>query len=136
MPRHMSFSLTTQQIQYGSKTVTRRLGWQDLQPGELLWAVEKAQGLKKGERVKRIRMIRARSVSREPLDRLLPGRPYSLHPIDAWLEVCREGFPSLSPADFVAMFCKANRCAADVVVTRITFEYVGLKKEQEQGGDD
>ena len=136
MPRHMSFSLTTQQIQYGSKSVTRRLGWRDLQPGELLWAVEKAQGLKKGERVKRIRMIRVTSVRREPLDTLLPGRPYSLHPTDAWLEVCREGFPSLSPAEFVAMFCTANKCAPDVVVTRIEFGYVDLKKEQDQGGDD
>ena len=128
MPRYMSFALTTQQIRDSAKSVTRRLGWADLQPGELLWAVEKAQGLKKGEKVKRIRMIRVQSVRREHLDALLPGRRYSMHPSDAWIEVCREGFPDMTPAGFVAMFCKANKCAADVMVNRIEFGYVELEK--------
>ena len=128
MPRYMSFALTTQQIRDSAKSVTRRLGWADLQPGELLWAVEKAQGLKKGEKVKRIRMIRVQSVRREHLDALLPGRRYSMHPSDAWIEVCREGFPDMTPAGFVAMFCKANKCAADVMVNRIEFAHVELEK--------
>ena len=47
MPRNMSFSMTTEAIRDRSKTVTRRLGWSFLQPGDLLWAVEKGMGLKK-----------------------------------------------------------------------------------------
>lgn len=128
MPRYMSFSLTTQQIRDSAKSVTRRIGWEDLQPGELLWAVEKAQGLKKGEKVKRIRMVRVTSVRREPLSVLLPRRRHSMHPSDAWLEVCREGFPHLSPTQFVQMFCKANKCSPDVEVTRVEFEYIDIKK--------
>ena len=34
--RSMSFMLTTQQIRDRTKSVTRRTGWADLQPGTLL----------------------------------------------------------------------------------------------------
>jgi hypothetical protein len=54
MPRLMSFAHTTDQIRNRTKTVTRRNGWADLKPGELFWAVEKAMGLKPGEKVKRV----------------------------------------------------------------------------------
>lgn len=40
MPRHMSFSMTTEAVRRREKTVTRRLGWSDLKPGTLLWPVE------------------------------------------------------------------------------------------------
>jgi hypothetical protein len=52
--RNMSFSLTTRQFLDGSKTVTRRVGWNNLKPGERFMAVEKAMGLRKGEKVKRL----------------------------------------------------------------------------------
>ncbi len=139
MPRMMSFALTTDQVRTAGKTVTRRLGWWDLEhdrprlkDGELVEAVVKGMGLKKGEKVERIRMLRHKSSRREHLDALLPGRPYSYHPIDAWLEVCREGFPHLSPADFVTMFCEANRCNPDVMVTRIDFGYPDSRRESAQ----
>ena len=56
MPRIMSFSKTIPQMYAKTKTVTRRTGasWMKLQPNDRLWAVEKAQGLRKGEKVKRI----------------------------------------------------------------------------------
>jgi hypothetical protein len=54
MSRNMSFSMTTEAVRNRSKTVTRRLGWWGLQPGTILQAVEKAQGLRKGEHVKPI----------------------------------------------------------------------------------
>ena len=127
MSRMMSFSMTTEQVRRGQKTVTRRLGWKNLRSGELLWAVETAQGLRKGEQVKRIRIIRVVSVRREPLDYLLPSEwGYTLP--DAWLECVREGFPELSPEGFVAMFCKAHRCKPDVTVTRVEFGYVDLER--------
>ena len=38
--RHMSFALTTKQIKSRTKTVTRRLGWTFLKPGDLIQPVE------------------------------------------------------------------------------------------------
>lgn len=135
MPPNMSFAMTTVQIRDSSKSLTRRLGWWDfrlgrprLRPGEHVQAVVKCMGLRKGEKVERIRMIYHKDSRREYLDALLPGRPYSYHPLDAWLEVCREGFPGWSPEDFVTFFCQANKCAPDVMVTRIEFGYVDLEK--------
>lgn len=113
----MSFSMTTEAVRRREKTVTRRLGWWNLKPGTLLQAVEKAQGLKKGEHVKPICVIRVVSVRREPLDEV---RFYSDEP-----ETIKEGFPELTPDDFIAMFCKANYgCESDTLVNRIEFEYV------------
>ena len=37
MPRNMSFSMITDQILCGTKTVTRRFGWWWLRPGDRLW---------------------------------------------------------------------------------------------------
>ena len=45
MPRNMSFMLTTEQVRNKTKTVTRRLGWWFLKPGEIVNAVEKGMGL-------------------------------------------------------------------------------------------
>ena len=65
--RNMSFSATTEQIRNGTKTVTRRLGWTFLKPGDVVMACVKCQGLKKGEKVEKIRPIRIVSVRKEPL---------------------------------------------------------------------
>src|ERR1035437_2744663 len=66
--RNISFTLTTAAVRERRKTVTRRLGWTDkLKPGDILQAVEKAQGLKKGEHVKPICLIRVVSVHAEQL---------------------------------------------------------------------
>jgi hypothetical protein len=92
----MSFMLTTEQIKNQTKTVTRRLGWWFLKPGDLLWACEKCMGLKKGEQIKKLCLVRVVSVSKEPLSR-----------IDA--EDCiKEGFPEMEPADFVKMLLGEN----------------------------
>ena len=42
--------LTKEQILARTKTVTRRLGWWFLKPGDVVWACEKCMGLKKGEK--------------------------------------------------------------------------------------
>jgi len=39
-------------------------------------------------------------------------------------DLVREGFPDLSPGDFIALFCRANRCGPATRVTRIEFRYV------------
>lgn len=110
--RNMSFALTRDQLVDRSKTVTRRLGWERLRPGELVRAVVKAMGLRKGERVEVLGVIRVISVRREPLSAIDRA------------DVVREGFPAMSPAEFVAMFRSHMGCEADRLVTRIEFELV------------
>ncbi|HOR98096.1 MAG TPA: ASCH domain-containing protein [Kiritimatiellia bacterium] len=113
--RNMSFSLTTAQVRAQTKDVTRRIGWADLKPGERLMAIEKGQGLKKGEKVRRITVIECVSNRKEMLCAITPH------------EVLREGFPDMSPADFVEMFCRANKCGPRDYVNRIEFRYVEVR---------
>lgn len=109
--------MTKDQVRAGTKTVTRRLGWEWLKPGTMLRGVEKGQGLKKGEKMKAIREILVLDVRREPLMRLYEtGYGAS--------ECTKEGYPGLNPLDFVAHFCVVNRpCQPNWLVTRIEFEY-------------
>ena len=107
--RNMSFSLTKAQFVDGTKTVTRRLGWKFLRPGDRLMAVEKAQGLKKGETMVRMGPIKVIDVRRERLDAI------------TYADVIREGFVGTPPHVFVEMFCAEMKCAPDRVVTRIEF---------------
>ena len=67
MTKNMSFMLTTQQVIDETKTVTRRLGWRFLNVGDELWAVEKAMGMNKGEKIKRLKKIRIIGKRYEPL---------------------------------------------------------------------
>jgi hypothetical protein len=117
--RCMSFALTTPQVLSANKTCTRRLGWKDLQVGTLLWAVEKSQGLKRGEKVRRLAVIEVVDNRQEPLRRLTDDERYGR-------EGCRqEGFPDLSPEEFLDYFCRTNRgCEPDTIITRIGFRYV------------
>ncbi|WP_156906878.1 ASCH domain-containing protein [Desulforegula conservatrix] len=109
--------MTTDQIIAGTKTVTRRFGWQFLKSGDLVQPVRKAMGLKKGDKIEPLREpIRIKSVRREPLNAIA-------------LEDCGlEGFPEMSPADFVSMLVKKYRCSADAEITRIEFEYTEGEK--------
>jgi hypothetical protein len=100
--RNMSFMLTTEQIRNRTKTVTRRVGWTFLKPGDLIRAVERCQGLKKGEKMQPLGVLRVTSVSRERLDRLESESFYGQQ------ECVAEGFPRLSPMEFVAMFCATH----------------------------
>ena len=108
--RNMSFMLTTGQFLDGSKTVTRRLGWAKLKPGDRVMAVKKAMGLKKGETMDRLGPIEIVSVTREELQVITPA------------DVKREGFPSMSPNEFVQMFCAHMACDPSTIVTRIEFK--------------
>ncbi len=69
----MSFALTEPQLMDGSKTVTRRTGWQNLKPGTRLLAVRKAMGLKAGEKVQPLCEIEITSVRRERIDVITPA---------------------------------------------------------------
>jgi hypothetical protein len=120
--RNMSFMLTPDQILDRSKTVTRRLGWSTLEPGTLVRAVRKGMGLKRGEKVEQLAIIRITDVTQEPLTALLARPVYGME------EVHREGLDHRfqgSPAAFVAFFCASHRgCEPASTVTRIEFEYV------------
>lgn len=121
MPRNMSFMLTKGQFKDQTKTITRRLGWRFLKPGDILNGCEKCMGLKKGEKVKKLGQIRVVSTRLEPLNEITQD------------DCAKEGFPELTPDEFVAMFCEHNaRCKPDSVVNRIEFEYC----DEERGHDE
>src|SRR5438045_2405184 len=100
MPRNMSFSITTAQVQTRTKTVTRRLGSRTLEMGVPINAVKKAMGLKKGEKVQKLAVILPIHKRRERLNRMLKDKAYGAR------EVVLEGFPEMSPTEFVEMFCR------------------------------
>jgi len=112
MPRNMSFAMTTEQVRGRTITVTRRFGWWFLKPGDVVCAVEKAMGLQKGEKVKRLGMIRIVSTRAEPLD------------VITQKDVIKEGFPDWTPLKFVQFLVKYYGAADDLLVNRIEFEYV------------
>jgi hypothetical protein len=112
MPRNMSFSITTPQFQARSKTVTRRLGWWFLQPGDVVKAVEKARGLKKGEKVKPLGLMRIVSARSEPL--------YAITDDD----VVREGNTEWTREQYIEKFIRQNKISADTLVNRIEFEHI------------
>lgn len=108
----MSFALTEDQVLSQRKDVTRRMGWLFLKPGDLIQPVRKCMGLKKGEKqVKLGCPIRVVSITREQLNFIDPE------------DVKREGFPEMTPKEFMSMYAKANRCDWIAEVTRIEFEY-------------
>lgn len=102
--RLMSFALTTAQVRNHTKTVTRRLGWATATPGQIVQPVVNCMGLKRGQHVEKVNgPIRFVEVSREELSWLVESGNGSR-------EVVAEGFPDLTPAQFVAMFCRHNGC--------------------------
>jgi len=111
--RNISFMLTQQQVLNRTKTVTRRLGWYQLKPGDILHGVNKSMGLKRGEKQQRLATIRITSVRKERLDAITQD------------DVIREGFPEMTPAEFVDFFCRSMRVTPKTIVNRIEFEYVG-----------
>jgi hypothetical protein len=116
--RNMSFAITTAQILEQSKDVTRRLGWEFLKVGDVLQPVKKCMGLRPGERIEKLGSpIRVVDLRRERLDRMAA--------ISYGFEECRrEGFPEMSPAEFMTMFCATHKgCTPETVITRIEFSY-------------
>lgn len=91
MPRNMSFMHTLEQMHNRSKTVTRRLGWYDLQVGDILNACEKCQGIEKGELVK-IGQILVLDVRIEKLSKMTNH------------DCVLEGFPNMNAEEFIDFF--------------------------------
>ena len=112
--RRMSFAMTERALLDGTKTVTRRLGWLTLKAGDELLAVDKTMGLRKGQKSRILACLRVVSVMREQLSDV------------THTECALEGFPEMTPAEFVEMFCAAHagKCTPSTEVTRIRFERV------------
>lgn len=119
MARNMSFSMSTDAVRDRTKTVTRRLGWGTLKAGDLLNACEKCQGLRRGEKVQRLGLIR-----------VVDNRPEALSEMERLslaeqaLEMRREGFPRMTVPEFIAMFTEHNDVDRITPVNRIEFCYV------------
>jgi hypothetical protein len=108
----MSVSLTEDAVRERRKTVTRRLRWLTLKPGDRLTLCRKVMGRRQGEPLVRICDVEVVSVRREPLHAITKA------------DVAREGFTGQTPAEFVAFFTKHMRCQPDTEVTRIEFRYL------------
>jgi hypothetical protein len=109
--RNMSFAFTLEQMYKKQKTVTRRVRWERLKIGDKLNAVEKCMGLKAGEKMIKICVLEIIDLRREPLNLITAD------------DCIREGFPQLSPSEFIAMFCQYNKCEPTTEVTRIEFKW-------------
>lgn len=113
MPRLMAVSLTEPQVRDRVKTVTRRAGWRMLRVGDQLTLCRKVMGRRRGEPLERIATVEIISVRREPLDAITAA------------DVAAEGFPHLTPGQFVAFFCGTHRgCQPGTDVTRIEWRYL------------
>jgi hypothetical protein len=113
MPRLMAVSLTETQVRNRTKTVTRRAGWRMLRAGDQLTLCRKVMGRRPGEPIERIAAVQVTSVRREPLDAITPS------------DVAAEGFPQMTPGDFVAFFCRTHRnCGPGSEITRIEWRYL------------
>jgi hypothetical protein len=127
--RNISFSLTLDSFANGTKDVTRRK-WkkQWVKPGDHMMAVEKAQGLGKGGKIKRLGEIVIRECSPERVDEIIRNShrptPVTIYP---GIETGREGFPAFTPEQFVEFFCRANKCKPDTIIYRIVFAHVKPK---------
>lgn len=109
---NMSYRETQKQMYFCLKTVTRRMEhtWKKLKRGDVIIAVEQAQGLPKGGHVIKIGPIKILDVRVEPLN------------IINRYEVIREGFPWYTPSQFIEFFCKLNKCEPNTKIRRIQFK--------------
>lgn len=114
MSRLMSVSLTEQAVVDRRKTVTRRLGWKFLKPGDTLTLCRKVMGRKPGEPLVRLAEVEVVDVKREPLSHIgyRPNDPAA------------EGFPDWEPSYFVEMFCAWMNVLPNTEVTRIEWRYL------------
>lgn len=113
MPRLMAVSLTEPQVRDRSKTVTRRAGWLKLRAGDHLTLCRKVMGRRPGEPLERIASVTVISVRREALNAITAD------------DVTAEGFPHMTPAEFVAYFCATHKgCAPGTEITRIQWAYL------------
>lgn len=127
MSRLMSVAFTEQAVRDRTKTVTRRKGWWTdkngrhlVKVGDRITLCRKVMGRKKGEPLERICDVEVVHVQRHPLSSLL-----TCDPQEAAEEMACEGFPGMSPAEFISRyFTDAQGIHPDSLVTRIEWKYL------------
>lgn len=119
MARLMSVAYTEDAVVARRKTVTRRLGWVFLRPGDRLTLVRKSMGRKPGEPLVRLAEVKVVGVRFERLCDIAPA------------DVEREGFPDWSTGEFVEHFIRLahlryrdGRAPDETIVTRIEWVYL------------
>lgn len=140
MARLMAVSLTEQAVVDRRKTVTRRLGWQFLRPGQHLTLCRKVMGRRRGdgtvEPIVRLATVEVIDVRSEPLNAItLDDIEAEGVPWETWGTWCDPQIiaSNLEPDDWERMcrhlwvrwFCRAQRVNPDTDVTRIEWRYIG-----------
>jgi hypothetical protein len=108
----MSVSHTAEAVVERRKTVTRRAGWKFLKVGDHLTLCRKVMGRKPGEPLERLAEVEVVSLRREALIDVTAA------------DVVREGFPTMTPFDFVAFFREHMGGQPYQRVTRIEWRYL------------
>jgi len=116
--RNISFFLTQRQFKARTKSVTRRLGWKNAKPGDILMGVVKGQGIPKGGSVEKLGPIIVEDTRLEPLFQMAMVPEYGKS------ECIKEGFPDKTPEEFIEMFCAHNGSRPHETITRIQFAYL------------
>jgi len=92
--------------------------------GQTLMAVEKSMGLKSGEKIVRLGLIKVVSVRSEPLNAITQE------------DVVREGFPNLSPREFIDFLVNHYGIKDESrLVNRIEYRYLDEEQTDLFGGD-
>lgn len=115
----MSVSMTYDPVFARTKDVTRRKGWAWAKPGDQVTLVRKAMGRKPDEPIVRIAQVEFVAVRCERLDLMLLDPDYGRR------EVGREGFPDMSPEEFIwQFFVEAQSMKPSDEVTRVEWRYL------------
>ena len=139
MSRLMSVAHTEQAVRERRKTVTRRLGWRFLKPGDRLTLCRKVMGRKPGEPLERIAEVEVVSVRREPLC-AITDEDIALECVPLIDEYGHERFDEVwindgepwahaKPATWawVSWFALTMDCRPETEVTRIEWRYIELE---------
>lgn len=123
----MSVSHTEAAVRDRTKTVTRRLGWRALKPGDHLTLCRKVMGRRPGEPLLRIAEVEVVSVGREWLTDITSEdvsregvAPEVYAPLDEHAPTCR----TCGPLAWAEWFARTMRVPLLTNVTRIEWRYL------------
>jgi hypothetical protein len=124
----MSVALTEEGVRERRKTVTRRLGWKFLKPGDRLVLCPKVQGRKRRdgtvEPLVRLAEVEVVSVRRERLWDIT-DEDIRCEAVDPGVfEECYTDTGLPTPQSWIAWFCEQMNVMPDAAVTRIEWLYL------------
>lgn len=131
----MSVSHTEAAVVARTKTVTRRLGWLFLKPGDRLTLCKKVMGRKAGEPLVRLAEVEIVSVRREPLGFIAredvdrEGVPTEVFQPDPQFTPHARYCGDCRVTDWIAWYARTFRVSALDKVTRIEWRYLAPEEE-------